>query len=262
MHTTAQTPAVEANFISQIMESFGKPEDPQLIENLKNLGFYETYLEKQKESESDITSFLKLVRPKVNSVLFENPLDLLEDINTEMDPINFKTEQQNGKDIQTVIQWKRQKIEVDLKYEPISLKKYHKQLRRLIIEDEILYRIFYHDTGKMQFRRYCLPANLWKAVLYRIHNSKTAGLIGIDCTLQEFRRRFYFPNFTEHLLDLIKNCLTNLQMKNVKGRQLKSPMQPLSSLQSFPGDLLQIDLVGTFNSPVYKYVLSGIDVFT
>ena len=26
--------------------------------------------------------------------------------------------------------------------------------------------------------------------------------------------------------------------------------------------MLQIDLVGTLNSPVYKFVLSGIDVFT
>ena len=33
-------------------------------------------------------------------------------------------------------------------------------------------------------------------------------------------------------------------------------------LQSFPGDMLQIDLVGKFNSPVYNYILSGIDVFT
>ena len=38
-------------------------------------------------------------------------------------------------------------------------------------------------------------------------------------------------------------------------------MQPLSSEQLFPGDMMQIDLVGPFQSPIYKYVLSGIDVF-
>ena len=39
-------------------------------------------------------------------------------------------------------------------------------------------------------------------------------------------------------------------------------MQPLSSLQSFPGDLLQLDIVGPLPSTLYKYVLTGIDVFS
>ena len=39
-------------------------------------------------------------------------------------------------------------------------------------------------------------------------------------------------------------------------------MQPLSSLQSFPGYLLQIDIVGPLSSTLYKYVLTGIDVFS
>ena len=53
-----------------------------------------------------------------------------------------------------------------------------------------------------------------------------------------------------------------MQLKQVNEKQLKPPLQPVSSLQLFPGDMLQIDLVGTFNSPVYKYVLSGIDVLS
>ena len=73
--TRPLTPDVKANFISEMMESFEKTKDPQLTENLKNLGLYETYLKMQKQSENEITGFLKLVRPTVNSVLYENPLD-------------------------------------------------------------------------------------------------------------------------------------------------------------------------------------------
>ena len=73
--TRPLTPDVKANFISEMMESFEKTKDPQLTENLKNLGLYETYLKMQKQSENDITGFLKLVRSTVNSVLYENPLD-------------------------------------------------------------------------------------------------------------------------------------------------------------------------------------------
>ena len=54
-------------------------------------------------------------------------------------------------------------------------------------------------------------------------------------------------------------------MSAIKASQWEAPQPPLQlllSLQSIPGDMLQVDLVGPFNSPVYKYVLSGIDVFS
>ena len=43
---------------------------------------------------------------------------------------------------------------------------------------------------------------------------------------------------------------------------MKPPLQPLSSETSYPGELLQIDLVGPLRSPHYRYVLTAIDVFT
>ena len=150
----------------------------------------------------------------------------------------------------------------NMRYASKCLKKYFKHLNRLVIKDEILYRLFYNDVGKIEVKQYCLPKHLWKETLYRIDNSQTAGHIGISKTIQEFRRRFYFPGFTEHLIDFIKNCLTCLQLMILPASSLKPPLQQMSSLHSFPGDMLQIDLVGTFNSPIYKYVLSGIDVFT
>ena len=97
--------------------------------------------------------------------------------------------------------------------------------------------------------------------MYRLHNSRRAGNVGILKTIREFRQRFYFPGFSEYLIGFIRNCLMCLQLNPADERQLKPPLHPGSSFQSFPGDMLQVDLVGTFNSPVYKYVLSGIDVF-
>ena len=43
---------------------------------------------------------------------------------------------------------------------------------------------------------------------------------------------------------------------------MKTPLQPVSSLTSFPGETLQINLVGPLQSPLYKYALTAIDVFT
>ena len=94
-----------------------------------------------------------------------------------------------------------------------------------------------------------------------LHGSPTAGYLGILRTIQEFRKRFYYPGFTEHFIDFIKKCMTCLQLKRYPNKQLRPPLQPVSLLQSYPGELMQIDLVEQ-NGPIFKYVLSGIDVFT
>ena len=66
----------------------------------------------------------------------------------------------------------------------------------------------------------------------------------------------------EFFISSIKNCLTCLQLKRVPSNFLKSPLQPVSSLISYPGETLQIDLVGPLKSPVHCNVLTAIDVFT
>ena len=66
----------------------------------------------------------------------------------------------------------------------------------------------------------------------------------------------------EFLTDYIKICLPCSALKSVSKRQLNPLLQPILSEQLFPGDMMQIDVVGPFQSPFYKYVLSGIDVFS
>ena len=123
-------------------------------------------------------------------------------------------------------------------------------------------RQFFDDIGKISHSQVCVPKHLRKEVIYRIHNSPTGGHLGIVRTAKEFRKRFYFPGFSEYLIDYIKNCLSCSTLKRVTKKQLHPPLQPISSEQLFPGDMMQIDLVGPFQSPVYKYVLSGIDAFS
>ena len=72
-----------------------------------------------------------------------------------------------------------------MRYGSKCLKNYFKQLNRLVIEDEILYRLFLNDVAKKEFEQCCLPKHLWKETLYRIQNSQIA------LKLQEFRRRFF-----------------------------------------------------------------------
>ena len=141
------------------------------------------------------------------------------------------------------------------------MKKYYKQLDRLVTENDILYRKFFNDDGTVKHKQLCVPQKFGKELDYRIHNSKTAGHSGISRTAQEFRKRFYFPGFTKYLIEAIKNCLTCMQLKRANEQHQRSNLQPVSSEQSFPGDMIQIDLIGPLQSPIYKYALTGIDVF-
>ena len=133
-------------------------------------------------------------------------------------------------EIQKSVKGKENNTVVDLTYASRNMRKYYKHMLRLIVENGVLYRLFYDDAGKVLHRLYCVPEHLRKEVLYRIHNSRTAGHNGITRTIQEFRKRFYFPGFTEQLVDLVKNCLTCLQLKTAKEGTLKPPLQPISSL--------------------------------
>ena len=95
----------------------------------------------------------------------------------------------------------------------------------------------------------------------RLQISQTAGHLGVKATNQEFRKRFYYPGFTEHFISFIKNCLSCVQFNRVPKNHITPKLQPVSSIQSYSGFMLQIDLVGSLKSTQFKYVLSGIEVF-
>ena len=76
----------------------------------------------------------------------------------------------------------------------------------------------------------------------------------------EFRKPFYFPAFTDFLLNYVKHRSTCLQIKNAQPRTLGTPMESLTSDQTFGGNIMQNDLVDEFNSPVSKYALTTVGV--
>ena len=176
--------------------------------------------------------------------------------------LNLAQEQAKDPDIQEVLRWKEANIVPSLRYANTTLRKYAKHFAQLVVTDGVLYREFFDAVGAVQADQFCVPKHLWKEIIYRLHNSATAGHLGIVNTIHEFRKRFYYPSFTEHYADFIKNCLTCLQLKRIPEKQIRPPLESLTTQHSFPGDMFQADLVGPFPSDVYKFVLTGVDVFT
>ena len=266
----AKAPDVALSNISSrqtFPEAIDDKADERLISQLKEFGLYEQFLQKTTEAQTEpsleITGFYSFCQVnQINLVSSGEFSDILDDLPNRSEPIDLALVQNQDEIIREVMQWKDRGSPDMSPNLPIALRKYRKQFPRLIIEENVLYRLFYDDQGKVQHKQYCVPKSLWREVIYRLHNSPTAGHMGINKTVEEFRKRFYFRNFTEYLTSTIQNCLQCLQLKRVPSKNLKTPLQPVSSLKSYPGEMLQIDLVGPLQSPLYRYVLTGIDVFT
>ena len=132
---------------------------------------------------------------------------------------------------------------------------------RLLIEKGSLKCRYYNHDGTTVHNQLCVPKHMLKEILYRIRNSPTAGHLGITKTIADFRKRFYCANYIEKIADYIRNCSSCPQVKEVQPSRMKPPFQMITTTTSFPGDILQIDIMGAYPTIPYKYILTEIDVF-
>ena len=193
--------------------------------------------------------------PEINALHSPNPLDDL-DLSDKLTPLNLREEQQKDNTIRLVLSWLETGPPSDFPYMSTELRKYLKHFDRLENHHGILYRKFFDDTGRNFIRQYVVPQHLRNEVLYRVHNSKYAGHPGIAKTAELFRKHFYFPGFVEFLANYVKNCSSCLQIKPVKHQTLKTPLLSLATDKYYPGDMLQVDLVGKLpDSAGYTHIL-------
>ena len=134
--------------------------------------------------------------PQLSALHAPNPLDEL-DLSDELQSLNLKEEQQKDPNIRLVLHWMNTHPPAPSPYLNTELRKYLKHFPRLEIYQRVLYRKFFDDTGKNVTRQYVVPAHLRAGVVYRIHNSKLAGHIGITKTAELFRQNFIFQIFDQ-----------------------------------------------------------------
>ena len=270
--TEAKAPNVSSSNISEIApfsEELQLAIDEQFITQLKThfylYDLYDQFIAKQPSDNPDIhiTGFFSFSSiPQVNLIKTNDFEDILNDLPNRTQPLDLVQEQQNDEVIREVVSWKNRGNPVESPILPLALRKYRKQFPHLVVENDSLYRLFYDDCGKVKYKQFCVPKTLRREVVFRLHKSKTAGHFCIAKTVAEFRKRFCFLNFTEFLIFSNKNCLSCLQLKRVPSKFFKTPLQPVSTPNLYPGETLQNDLVGPLKSPVHRYVLTAVDVFT
>ena len=198
----------------------------------------------------------------LNVLAEENPEDKY-DFSHKTNVLDMIAEQRKDKDIVEVKRWITDKTIPFLKYGPINLTKYYRQLGRLHIQRNILKRDYYDHAGKITHHQICVPEHLIPELLNRIHNSKTQGHRGIRQTIEECRRSFYFPGYQEIITEYVSNCSSCLQVKRAPESTLRPPLQPITAKTSFPGDIMELDLVGKLKpSGNYLHILTALDVFS
>ena len=175
IETEAKSPDVTLSNISDrahFPDSVDHQADDRLISQLKEFGLYEQFLQKTTEAQNipslDITgfyitgfySFCQL--NQINLVSLGEFSDILDDLPNRSEPIDLALVQNQDEVIREVMQWKERGSPDMSPNLPIALRKYRKQFPRLIIQDKVLYRLFYDDQGKVQHKQFCVPKSLWR----------------------------------------------------------------------------------------------------
>ena len=192
IETEAKSPDVALSNISDrahFPESVDDQADDRLFSQFKEFGLYEQFLEKTTESQTipslDITGFYSFCQlNQINLVPSGEFSDILDDLPNRSEPIDLALVQNQDETIREVMQWKNRDSPDMSPNLPIALRKYRKQFPRLIIQDNVLYRLFYDIQEKVQHKQFCVPKSLWREVIYRLHSSPTAGHMRTNKTVE------------------------------------------------------------------------------
>ena len=157
---------------------------------------------------TELTTFtLNSCSLPIDALSQDNPLDTF-DFSEHSTPLNLADEQDKDPDLLTVKNWIRDSTPVNLLHTNLSLKKYLKQLPRLTLNEYMLYRKFFDQTGNHYHLQICVPTHLRQELLHRFHNSHFKSHNGIAKTVHDLRLKFYFPNYHEEITRYVNNCMT------------------------------------------------------
>ena len=155
IETEAKAPDVSFSNISEIepfSEKIHPVVDEHLLNQLKALGLYDQFLAKQPSDDPDIhlTGFYTFSPiPQVNLIETNDFEDILNDLPNRTRPLDLVQKQQNDEVIREVVLWKNRCNPDESPILPLALRKYRKQFNRLVVENDIFYRLFYDDCDKV-----------------------------------------------------------------------------------------------------------------
>ena len=173
--------------------------------------------------------------------------------------------QEQDKEVQQILHW-REKSDSRPSWEIVApfgeiVKSYWAQWDSLCVCEGVLYRLWENSAGNHITKQLVLPKALRATVLHQLHNSPTAGHLGINKTMGKVKERFYWVNYHS---DVKKWCKTCDICSSRSGPQ-KKPRAPLGQYNvGVPMERIAIDVLGPLptTDEGNKYLLIAADYFT
>ena len=153
VETEAKTPNVSLSNIDEMIPFSSTSQltvDANFISQLQAHGLYEQYLANatlaNDPNELVVTGLMSFLPIRQINLIATNEFhDVLDDLPNRTQPLDLANEQSLDETIQEVLLWKsRGHVDASPNL-PIALRKYRKQFDRLVVEDNVLYRLFFDD---------------------------------------------------------------------------------------------------------------------
>ena len=121
------------------------------------------------------------------------------------------------------------------------MKGYWSQWDRLAVRDGVLQRRWEEDNGKECTWQLLVPESLTAVILRELHDSKTAGHLGVAKTLGRVKQRYYWYRCTQDVRDWCRKC----DLCAARKKPQKAPRGPMKKYNvGAPLERVALDILG------------------
>ena len=178
--------------------------------------------------------------------------------------INTVVIEQNNDVILQQLKLKLQKEEYSetILIQDIRYQHYLRQLDRLSIQNDIITRQYYDETGNIKYNQILLPKHLVNELLESLHG-KANRHPGIAKMLQEIRCKYYYPGIAKLVRKWVNGCETCIKDKRISIELITPELLNLPEWTLGTEDAMQIDLLPNLPpSGGYENIITAMDVFS
>ena len=250
----------------QWLQNFKNPRG-QVARWLERLSDFDFEVEHRSgQSRGNADGLLRLTWESINSAEQDEDAVSINSVNVEpLSRESIKVALKQDPILSQVVDWLKTGVKparCDVEGSGRKLLSYWSQWGRLLLRDGLVLRHWENEkTGQEIYQQICLPESFVPQVLHVLHNSPSAGHIGVSKTLEKVRRRFYWHGMREDVENHIRRCGPCAQVNDPS----KLPRAPLINIKSgHPLQRVAIDIVGPTprSSLGHEWLLVVSDHFT
>ena len=231
------TTPIELNF-----QSAGVTKEDQIFYTDDDEETEEQLWQRKKEARSNPTNQLPDISLEKLS-MHKNTQTQTPTLQKLAKPITMAIEQNNDITLQQL----RLKLQTEEYSETIlqqdpRYRDYCRQLDRLSVQEDIIYRDYYDETGSVQFRQALLPKHLVTELLQSLHGTANKHP-GISKMLHEIRQKYHYPGVAKTVKKWVQGCEICIKDKRIANPSITPELLNLPEWDLGPEDALQIDLL-------------------